>query len=83
MDIAVAAALCAVGFGIGCVSGLTPGLHVNNLALLLAAVAPGVGFASPAALGVALVTASVTHTFLDMALVNRYTEDDCVTYQKV
>ena len=57
--------LCAVGFVIGCVSGLTPGLHVNNLALLLAAVAPGIN-ASPTVLGVALVAASVTHTFLDI-----------------
>jgi putative membrane protein len=65
MDAVVFVALCAVGFFIGCVSGLTPGLHVNNLALLLAAVAPSID-ASPTALGVALVAASVTHTFLDI-----------------
>jgi len=60
------AALCTVGFLIGCVSGLTPGLHVNNLAFLL------VGFAGALSdvvaltgLGLVLITASVTHTFLD------------------
>ncbi len=66
MDVVAFSALCVGGFLIGCTSGLTPGLHVNNLALLLAAVAPGFGFASPEAVGVALVAASVTHTFLDI-----------------
>ncbi|MFP4174257.1 MAG: tripartite tricarboxylate transporter permease [Halobacteriales archaeon] len=65
MDAVALIAFCVVGFVIGCISGLTPGLHVNNLALLLAAVAPSID-APPAALGVALVAASMTHTFLDI-----------------
>lgn len=66
MDVAAFGALCALGFVIGCISGLTPGLHVNNLAFLLAGVAPSFGSVPPSALGVALVAASVTHTFLDI-----------------
>ncbi|MDY7082114.1 MAG: hypothetical protein SXQ77_06855 [Halobacteria archaeon] len=31
-----------IGFLLGFVSGLTPGLHVNNFALLLAGIAPSV-----------------------------------------
>jgi len=65
MEVVAVAGFCALGFLVGVVSGLTPGLHVNNLALLLAAVAPSID-ASPAAVGVALVAASVTHTFLDI-----------------
>lgn len=58
---------CATGFAVGCTSGLTPGLHVNNLAFLLAGLAGAVSeFVAPAGLGLVMVTAAVTHTFLDI-----------------
>ncbi|WP_135822487.1 tripartite tricarboxylate transporter permease [Halostella litorea] len=52
------------GVALGTVSGLTPGLHANNFALVLAAAAgeiPG----PPLLLGVAMLSAGVVHTFLD------------------
>ena len=59
--------LCAGGFVIGCLSGLAPGLHVNNLAFLLVGAFGAVSeYVAPTGLGLVLVTASVTHTFLDI-----------------
>jgi putative membrane protein len=58
----------AFAFGgvlLGTISGLTPGLHANNFALLLAAVAPAVP-ASPTLVGGAMLAAGVVHTFLDV-----------------
>ncbi|WP_121822563.1 tripartite tricarboxylate transporter permease [Halostella salina] len=52
------------GVALGTVSGLVPGLHANNFALLLAAAAseiPG----PPLLIGVAMLSAGVVHTFLD------------------
>ncbi|NHN49008.1 hypothetical protein G9464_15600 [Halostella sp. JP-L12] len=52
------------GVALGTASGLTPGLHANNFALVLAAAAadaPG----PPLLLGVAMLSAGVVHTFLD------------------
>ncbi|MBV0901978.1 tripartite tricarboxylate transporter permease [Haloarcula salina] len=59
--------LLAVGGGValGTVSGLVPGLHANTFALLLAATAsalPGPRLY----VGVAMLAAGVTHTFLDV-----------------
>ena len=64
---ATAAALAAVSTGIllGTCSGLVPGLHVNTLALLLAAAAPLVP-GPPHLVGAALLAAGVTHSFLDV-----------------
>ena len=58
---------CVGGFVVGCLSGLTPGLHVNNLAFLIAGFA-GVAseYVAPSGLGLVMVTAAVTHTFLDI-----------------
>jgi putative membrane protein len=53
------------GVALGTCSGLTPGLHANNFALLLASVAP-VAPGPPLALGVAMLSAGVVHTFLDV-----------------
>ncbi|ADQ66811.1 hypothetical protein C499_03598 [Halogeometricum borinquense DSM 11551] len=53
------------GVFLGTVSGLVPGLHVNALALLLAAVAPTIT-APPTAIGTAVIAAGVVHTFLDV-----------------
>lgn len=64
---ATAAALAAIAFGVllGTCSGLVPGLHVNALALLLAAAAPAVP-GPPHLVGAALLAAGVTHSFLDV-----------------
>ncbi len=53
------------GTALGTVSGLVPGLHANNFALLLAsaaAVVPG----DPLVVGVAMLAAGVTHSFLNV-----------------
>ncbi|WP_276300790.1 tripartite tricarboxylate transporter permease [Halorussus lipolyticus] len=61
---ATALAFVLGGIALGTLSGLTPGLHVNNLALLLASVAPAVP--GPARLvGAAMLSAGVVHSFLD------------------
>ena len=53
------------GVTLGTVSGLIPGLHANNFALLLAAFAASIP-ADPLLIGVAMLTAGVVHTFLDI-----------------
>ncbi|CCQ32166.1 Tripartite tricarboxylate transporter TctA protein [Halorhabdus tiamatea SARL4B] len=61
---ALAIVAIAAGICLGTISGLTPGLHANNFALLLAAVAPSVP-APPRLVGAAMLAAGVVHTFLD------------------
>ena len=53
------------GIALGTLSGLVPGLHANNFALLLAAGAPAIP-ADPVNVGAAMLAAGVTHTFLDV-----------------
>jgi putative membrane protein len=53
------------GISLGTVSGLVPGLHANNFALVLASIAPAVP-AEPLYVGAAMLAAGVTHTFLDI-----------------
>ena len=53
------------GVALGTCSGLVPGLHANNFAILLAAAAPSIP-ADPLLLGVAMLAAGVVHTFLDV-----------------
>lgn len=65
MQTATLLAATAAGCALGTASGLLPGLHANNLALLLAAAAPSVP-APPLALGAAMLAAGVVHTFLDV-----------------
>jgi len=55
----------AVGVACGTLTGLTPGLHANNVALLLAGVAPAVP-APPLAVAVAVLATGIVHTFLDI-----------------
>ncbi len=64
---ATALALCFVsgGVALGTVSGLVPGLHANNMALLLAGVAPSVP-GPPLYVGMAMLAAGVAHTFLEI-----------------
>jgi putative membrane protein len=61
---ATALAFVLGGVALGTLSGLTPGLHVNNLALLLASVAPAVP-GPPRLVGAAMLAAGVVHSFLD------------------
>jgi len=62
---AVALAFVLGGIALGTVSGLVPGLHANNFALLLAAAAPSIPGPS-LYVGAAMLAAGVTHTFLDV-----------------
>jgi len=62
---ALALAFVAGGVGLGTLSGLVPGLHVNNLALLLAAAAPAVP-GPPRLVAAAMLAAGTVHTFLDV-----------------
>lgn len=55
----------AAGTILGTASGLIPGLHANNFALLLAAFAPGLAI-DPLLVGTIVITAGVVHTFLDI-----------------
>ncbi len=57
-----------LGFILGIISGLTPGIHVNNFALLLVALSPffaSIGFA-PFYIAVVILSNSIAHTFLDI-----------------
>ena len=58
-------AFILAGVVLGTLSGLTPGLHANNFALLLAGFAPAIP-AHPLYVGAAMMAAGVTHTFLDV-----------------
>jgi putative membrane protein len=56
------------GFFLGIISGITPGIHVNNFALLLVALSPflqSIGFA-PFYIAVVILSNSIAHTFLDI-----------------
>ena len=53
------------GIVVGTISGLTPGIHVNNLALLLASVAGSIA-GPPKMVGAAILAAGVVHSFLDV-----------------
>jgi putative membrane protein len=53
------------GAALGTASGLVPGLHANNFALLLAGLAPSIP-ADPLLIGVAMLGAGVVHSFLDI-----------------
>ncbi|PSP96803.1 hypothetical protein BRC94_11505 [Halobacteriales archaeon QS_5_70_17] len=58
-------AYALAGVALGTVSGLLPGLHANNMALVLAAAAPRVP-GPPVLVGAAMLAAGVAHTFLDV-----------------
>src|SRR5665648_424560 len=57
-----------VGFILGIISGLFPGIHTNNFALLLLALAPDaieMGIL-PIHIAIIILANSITHTFLDI-----------------
>jgi putative membrane protein len=62
--IVVVASAC-IGVGLGTVTGLIPGLHVNSVAFVLVGVAPTVD-GPPAAVAAAILAAGVVHTFLSI-----------------
>ncbi len=56
------------GFTLGIISGLTPGIHVNNFALILVALSSlflEMGF-SPFYIAVIILSNSITHTFINI-----------------
>lgn len=53
------------GIAVGTLTGLVPGLHANNFALLLASIAPSIP-GPPELVGAAMLAAGVAHTFLDV-----------------
>jgi putative membrane protein len=62
---AITLTFVGAGIALGTLSGLVPGLHANNFALLLAGFAPSIP-ADPQFVGAAMLAAGVTHTFLDI-----------------
>lgn len=58
-------AYVVTGLAAGTASGLTPGLHANNFALVLAGIAPALP-GPRLAVGAAMLAAGVVHTFLDI-----------------
>lgn len=60
-----ALAFVAGGIALGTASGLIPGLHANNMALLLAGLAPSIP-GPPLSVGMAMLSAGVVHTFLEI-----------------
>ena len=62
---AAALAFLLGGAALGTASGLVPGLHANNFALLLAGIAPSIP-ADPLLVGIAMLGAGVVHSFLDI-----------------
>ncbi len=57
----------AFGFALGIISGLTPGLHLNNFAALLLAISPQLLAAglSPFQMACIILSASISQTFFD------------------
>lgn len=70
MDISITLLMISIflGFLLGIISGLTPGIHVNNFALILLALTPvflKMGF-TPFYIAVIILSNSVTQTFVDI-----------------
>jgi putative membrane protein len=58
-------AYACLGIGLGTVTGLIPGLHVNSVAFGLVGIAPSID-GPPVAVGAAVLAAGVVHTFLSI-----------------
>lgn len=55
-----------LGTGIGIVSGITPGIHINLVAVIVVSLSPLLlTVTSPLGLGVFIISLAITHTFLD------------------
>jgi len=56
----------ALGVFAGIITGLIPGIHINLVSIMVIGISGFLlGFASPAAVGVFIISMAVTHTFLD------------------
>jgi putative membrane protein len=59
-------AAVVIGVGAGCVTGLSPGVHINLVSLLLLSVSPVLlRFTNPIVLCCFIIAMAVTHSFLD------------------
>lgn len=55
-----------LGVGAGIITGLTPGVHINLVSLLLLSISPVLlQYISPLTIAVCIVSMAITHTFLD------------------
>ncbi|MGM0409019.1 MAG: tripartite tricarboxylate transporter permease [Bacteroidota bacterium] len=55
-----------LGLMFGTITGLTPGIHLNLISVMLLSASPILlQYTNPLALAVFIITMSVTHTFLD------------------
>ncbi|MDP3918541.1 MAG: tripartite tricarboxylate transporter permease [Nanoarchaeota archaeon] len=55
-----------VGIGLGIITGLIPGIHVNLISVVLLSISPFLlTFLSPLLVAVIIISMAVTHTFLD------------------
>ncbi|MBN2421136.1 tripartite tricarboxylate transporter permease [Candidatus Woesearchaeota archaeon] len=55
-----------IGATLGIITGITPGIHINLVAVMLLGLAPFLGnYVNPLIIAVAIVSMSVVHTFLD------------------
>ncbi|MEK6901910.1 MAG: tripartite tricarboxylate transporter permease [Nanoarchaeota archaeon] len=60
--------ILALIFGVGCgiITGITPGIHVNLVSVLVVSSSAWLlGFTTPLVLGVFIISLAITHTFLD------------------
>ncbi len=56
-----------IGIGFGIVTGITPGVHVNLISVVLLSLSPMLlKFTTPLALSVVIISMAITHTFLDI-----------------
>src|SRR3989344_5244679 len=56
----------SLGILAGIVTGLTPGIHINLVSLLIISSTPALmDYTTPLMLGIMIVSMAVTHTFLD------------------
>ena len=55
-----------LGIGCGIITGITPGIHVNLVSVLVVSSSAWLlGFTTPLVLGVFIISLAITHTFLD------------------
>ncbi len=55
-----------IGVNAGIITGLTPGIHVNLISILLISISPALSsYLNPIAIAVIIISMALTHTFLD------------------
>lgn len=55
-----------IGIFFGCITGLTPGIHINLISLLLLSISGSLlAYTSPLTLCIFIISMAITHTFLD------------------